>query len=58
MQSRRTERGFGWIRDVQGGAGCCHHTARPSPDHVAAAVASACRPTTDAAAIAWPMHHP
>jgi cold shock CspA family protein len=35
-KSLRTERGFGCSRDVQGGEVCFHHTAMPSPDHVAA----------------------
>ena len=35
IQSLRVERGFSCIRDVQGGEVLCHHTAFPSPDHVA-----------------------
>jgi CspA family cold shock protein len=36
IQSLRTERGFGFIRDVQGSEVFFHHTALPSPDHFAA----------------------
>jgi cold shock protein len=36
IQSLRTERGFGFIRDVKGGEVFFHHTALPSPDHFAA----------------------
>ena len=36
IQGLRTERGFGFIRDVQGGEVFFHHTALPSPDHFAA----------------------
>jgi CspA family cold shock protein len=36
IQSLRTERGCGCIRDVQGGEVFFHHTALPSPDHFAA----------------------
>jgi cold shock protein len=36
IKSLRTERGFGFIRDVQGGEVFFHHTALPSPDHFAA----------------------
>jgi CspA family cold shock protein len=36
IQSLRTERGFGFIRDVQGGEVFFHHTALPSPDDFAA----------------------
>jgi CspA family cold shock protein len=32
----RPERGFGFIRDLQGGEVFFHHTALPSPDHFAA----------------------
>jgi cold shock CspA family protein len=32
IQSLRTERGFGFIRDVQGGEVFFHHTVLPSPD--------------------------
>jgi cold shock protein len=35
IESLRTERGFGFIRDVQGGEVFFHHTALPSPDHFA-----------------------
>ena len=33
IQSIRTERGFGFIRDVKGGEVFFHHSALPSPDH-------------------------
>jgi cold shock CspA family protein len=36
IQSLRTERGFGCIRDVQGGEGFFHHTALLSLDQFAA----------------------
>jgi cold shock CspA family protein len=36
IESLRTEPGFGFIRDVQGGEGFFHHTALPSPDYFAA----------------------
>jgi cold shock CspA family protein len=36
IQSLRTERGFGFIRDLRGGEVFFHHTALPSPDHFAA----------------------
>jgi CspA family cold shock protein len=36
IQSLRTERGFGFIRDAQGGEVFFHHTALPTPDHFAA----------------------
>jgi cold shock protein len=36
IKSLRTERGFGFIRDVQGGEVFFHHTALPSPNHFAA----------------------
>jgi cold shock CspA family protein len=36
IQNLRTERGFGFIRDVQGGEVFFHHTALPSPDQFAA----------------------
>jgi CspA family cold shock protein len=36
IKSLHTERGFGFIRDVQGGEVFFHHTALPSPDHFAA----------------------
>jgi CspA family cold shock protein len=36
IESLRTERGFGFIRDVQGGEVFFHHTALPSPDYFAA----------------------
>jgi CspA family cold shock protein len=36
IQSLRTERAFGFIRDVQGGEVFFHHTALPSPEHFAA----------------------
>ena len=36
IQSLRTERGFGCIRDIQGGEVFFHHTALPSPAHFAA----------------------
>jgi CspA family cold shock protein len=36
IQSLRTERGFGFIRDVQGSEVFFHHTALPSPDHFVA----------------------
>ena len=35
IESLRTERGFGFIRDVQGGEVFFHHTALPSPDYFA-----------------------
>jgi cold shock CspA family protein len=35
IQSLRTERGFGCIRDLQGSEVFFHHTALPSPDHFA-----------------------
>jgi len=35
IQSLRTERGFGFIRYVQGGEVYFHHTALPSLDHFA-----------------------
>jgi CspA family cold shock protein len=35
IQSLRTERGFGFIRDVQGGEVFFHHTALPTPDDFA-----------------------
>jgi CspA family cold shock protein len=38
IQSLRTDRGFGFIRDVQGGEVFFHYTALPSPDHFAALV--------------------
>jgi cold shock protein len=36
IQSLRTERGFGFIRDVKGGEVFFHHTALSSPGHFAA----------------------
>jgi CspA family cold shock protein len=36
IQSLRTERGFGFIRDGQGNQVFFHHTALPSPDLFAA----------------------
>jgi hypothetical protein len=36
IQSLRTARGCGWMRDVPGSAVLWHHTALPSPGHVAA----------------------
>ena len=36
IESLRTERGFGFIRDVQGGEVFFHRTALPSPDYFAA----------------------
>jgi len=36
IESLRTERGFGFIRDVQGGELFFHHTAVSSPDYFAA----------------------
>ena len=36
IESLRAERGFGFIRDVQGGEVFFHHTALPSPDQFAA----------------------
>ena len=36
IQSLRTERGFGFIRDVQGGEVFFHHTALSSRHHFAA----------------------
>jgi cold shock CspA family protein len=36
IQSLRTERGFGFIRDLKGCEVFFHHTALPSPDHFAA----------------------
>ena len=36
IENLRTEPGFGFIRDVQGGEGFFHHTALPSPDYFAA----------------------
>jgi cold shock protein len=36
IQSIRVERGFGFIRDAQGGEVFFHHTALPSPDHFTA----------------------
>jgi CspA family cold shock protein len=36
IQSLRTERGFGFIRDVQGNEVFFHHTALPAPDQFAA----------------------
>lgn len=36
LESLRTERGFGFIRDVQGGEVFFHHAALPSPDYFAA----------------------
>ena len=35
IQSIRAERGFGFIRDVEGGEVFFHHSALPSPDHFA-----------------------
>jgi CspA family cold shock protein len=36
IQSLRVERGFGFIRDMQGDEVVFHHTALPSPDHFTA----------------------
>jgi CspA family cold shock protein len=36
IKSLRPERGFGFIRDLQGGEVFFHHTALPSPEHFAA----------------------
>jgi cold shock protein len=36
IKSLRPERGFGFIRDMQGGEVFFHHTALPSPDQFAA----------------------
>jgi len=36
IESLRTERGFGFMRDVHGGEVFFHHTALPSPDYFAA----------------------
>jgi cold shock CspA family protein len=36
IQSLRMERGFGFLRDGKGGDVFVHHTALPSPKHVAA----------------------
>ena len=36
IQSLRTERGFGFIRDVQGGEVLFPYTVLPSPDHFTA----------------------
>jgi CspA family cold shock protein len=36
IQSIRTERGFGFIRDVEGGEVFFHHSVLPSPEHFAA----------------------
>jgi cold shock protein len=36
IKSLRPERGFGFIRDLQGGEVFFHHTALPSPDQFAA----------------------
>ena len=36
IRSLRTERGFGFIRDLKGSEVFFHYTALPSPDHFAA----------------------
>jgi CspA family cold shock protein len=36
IYTSRMERGFGFIRDVEGGEVLFHHSAVPAPDHLAA----------------------